>query len=59
MKAMYKGELAAYAGVSTRTLRRWLEPYKGQLSDLGVKAENQLLNPKAVKFICEKFAIDV
>ena len=27
MKAMYKSELAAYAGVSTGTLRRWLIPY--------------------------------
>lgn len=27
MKAMYKSELAAYAGVSTKTLRRWLKPY--------------------------------
>ena len=28
MKAMYKSELAAYAGVSTGTLRRWLITYE-------------------------------
>ena len=34
MKAMYKSELAAYAGVSTGTLRRWLMPYRQQLNEL-------------------------
>ena len=33
MKAMYKSELAAYAGVSTGTLRRWLMPYRQQLNE--------------------------
>ena len=28
MKAMYKYEIADRAGVTTKTLRRWLKPYK-------------------------------
>lgn len=52
MRAMYKSELAAYAGVSTGTLRRWLMPYRQELNEIGVKPKDQLLSPKAVKFIC-------
>lgn len=56
---MYKSELAAYAGVCTKTLRRWLQPYQQQLNELGVKPKDQMLSPKAVKFICDKLSIDV
>ena len=54
MRAMYKSELAAYAGVSTGTLRRWLMPYRQELNEIGVKPKDQLLSPKAVKFICDQ-----
>lgn len=59
MKAMYKSELAAYAGVCSHTLRRWLRPYQQELTELGVKPKDQILNPRAVKFICDKLSIDV
>ena len=59
MKAMYKSELAAYAGVCTKTLRRWMEPYQKELAELGVRHKDQILNPKAIKFLCEKLSIDV
>lgn len=59
MKAMYKSELATYAGVSTGTLRRWLMPYRQQLNEMGVKPKDQLLSPKAVKFICDQLSIDI
>ena len=59
MKAMYKSELATYAGVSTKTLRRWLKPYQQQLTELGMQPKDQLLSPKAVKFICDQLSIDI
>ena len=59
MKAMYKYEIADRAGVTTKTLRRWLKPYQKELEAMGVKPKDQILNPSAVKFICEKFCIDV
>ena len=59
MKAMYKNELAAYAGVSTKTLRRWLEPYQQQLTELGMRPKDQIVNPSALKFICDTLSIDV
>ena len=40
MRAMYKSELAAYAGVSTGTLRRWLMPYRQELNEIGVKRKH-------------------
>ena len=59
MKAMYKSELATYAGVSTRTLKRWLKPYHKELEKLGVTPSAKLLSPTAVKFICKLLAIDL
>ena len=59
MKAMYKSELAAYAGVSTKTLRRWLKPYQQQLTELGMQPKDQLVNPSAVNFICDQLSIDI
>ncbi len=31
MKAMTRQQLAAYAGVDARTLRKWIQPYENQL----------------------------
>lgn len=59
MKAMYKSELAAYAGVSNKTLRRWLKPYQQQLTELGMQPKDQLVNPSALKFICKTLCIDI
>lgn len=58
MQAMYKSDLAARAGVSTRTLQRWLDPLKGELKALGVTEKTRLLNASAVRLICERFAIE-
>ena len=56
---MYKFELAAYAGISTKTLRRWMNSCQSELDDMGVTRESKLLPPGAVKLLCEKFAIDI
>lgn len=59
MKAMYKFELAAYAGITSKTLRRWTTPFDKELAKMGVYPSTRLLSPAAVKFICEKLAIDL
>ncbi len=61
MKAMTKTELARAAGVSMRTLRRWLaDPYiKSQLASLKLKKQQILLPPAAVQIITEHYAIEV
>ena len=58
MKAMYKYELAAAAGVSMNTFRRWLNNKQDHLSRLGVRHRSQMLPPKAVKWVCDEYGID-
>ena len=56
---MYKYELAQMAGVSNDTFRRWLKNDEDVLLSLGCKKNDQLLNPAAVRYICEKYVIEV
>ena len=61
MKRISKSELAKAAGVSERTLRRWLaEPYmRKQLRPFHLKKRQRTLPAKAVQKICEHFVIDL
>jgi len=59
MKSMSKSELAMRAGVSVTTLMRWCEPYREELSRMGMQPRNRVLPPNIVQFIAEKFCIDV
>ena len=56
---MSKSELAMRAGVSVTTLMRWCEPYREELSRMGMQPRNRVLPPNIVQFIAEKFCIDV
>ncbi|MGM9805825.1 MAG: hypothetical protein ACI3Z7_05240 [Candidatus Aphodosoma sp.] len=55
---MYKNELARAAGVSSDTFRRWLSASRNELEALGVSPNAKLLNPAAVRYLCEKFVIE-
>ncbi len=61
MKAMLKSEIADAAGVSLRTLNRWLHhPYMmEQLKAIGESDNRKKLSPKAVKLICDHYAIEI
>ena len=59
MKAMTKQQIAAFAGVSVRTLYNWCKPYKEELERLGMRPHMIVLPPKVVQFICDTFCIDV
>ena len=59
MKAKSKSELAEAAGVSLDTLREWCKPYQKELEAMGLRPNARVLSPKAVKFLAEKFCIDV
>ena len=58
MKSTYKYELAAAAGVSDRTFRRWMNMHQNELKILGVTKHSHLIPPKAVKWICQEYGID-
>lgn len=58
-KSMYKSELADAAGVSMSTFKRWLKTDEQQLKEMGVLPRSKLLNPAAVKYLCEKYVIDL
>lgn len=57
MKAMLKSELAREAGVSVRTLNRWCRPYHQELVKMGWSPNMNLLTPKIVAFLRDKFCI--
>ena len=59
MKAMTRQELADRAGVSARTFSRWCEPYREELLGMGWLPYTVLLPPNIVRWLCEKFCIDV
>ena len=60
-KSRTKAELARAAGVSGRTLRRWLLHPRMQekLAPLQLKRQQQILPPEAVKIICEHYVIEI
>jgi transposase len=59
MKAMSKSELADRAGVSLSTLTRWCKPYKDDLNAMGLQPNAKVLPPNIVKYLIEKFCIDI
>lgn len=59
MRSMLKSELAAAAGVSRATFRRWLRSDAEYLWSLGVKPKAKMLPPKAVKYLIDKYCIDL
>ena len=59
MKARSKYELAQAAGVSTETLRRWLKDDEEFFKENHISPHAKILPPKAVKYLCEKYCIDV
>ena len=60
-KSMYKYELAAAAGVSHRTLARWLKtaPNSLKLKKMGVGPRTKMLPPKAVDYVCHEYGIEL
>lgn len=57
--AMYPYELARAAGVSRRTMIKWIQAHREELVKLGFTHGTRLLPPSAVKFISEFYCIDL
>ncbi len=59
MKAMSKQQLADRAGVSLKTLNRWLQPYRDELAAMGYNPSMRVLPPRIVKFIIDTLCIEL
>ena len=59
MRSMLKSELAAAAGVSRGTFRRWLKTDAEFLREQGVDPKAKMLPPNAVKYLIDKYCIDL
>ena len=58
-KFINKKDLAEYAGVSSRTFSRYLKTRREILAQLGVSPYAQKLSPRAVRYVCEDYCIDL
>ena len=54
-----KKELARLAGVSERTFCRYIASRRHILEAMGIPSNARLLPPKAVKYVCEDYCIDL
>ena len=54
-----KRELARLAGVSYRTFQRYIASRQHVLQEMGISPRTQLLPPRAVRFVCEDYCIDL
>ena len=59
IRTMLKSELAAKAGVSASTFKRWLSQHSDALLRLGVTPKSKLLPPSAVRYVSDWYGIDL
>ena len=56
---MSKAQLADAAGVSVKTLQRWLSRHSDERAMLGVRPRDKVLPPVAVRYVAEQYGIDL
>ena len=59
MRSCTKSELSRAAGVSPETFRRWLKTDRAFLEANGIRSTTKLFPPKVVKYLCEKYCIEI
>lgn len=59
MKSYYKSEIAQLAGVSKRTLQRWMAAHRDELLQRGFNVHGKLVCPQALHYIAQEYGIDV
>ncbi len=59
MNSYSKSQLAAAAGVSLATFRRWLRSDEAYLRAQGISPTTKLFPPHVVRYLCDKYAIDL
>ena len=56
---MTRQQIAHRAGVSVKTLTNWCRPFRKELEALGLRPGMIVLPPVIVKWIADKFCIDL
>lgn len=59
MKSYSKIELARAAGVSGETFRRWLRSDAAYLKANHITPKTKVLPPHVVRYLCEKYCIEI
>ena len=59
MKRYYKSEVAQMAGVSARTLQRWMNAHRDNLLQLGYDPHAKFLHPRALDYVCREYGVDL
>ena len=59
MRSYTKSELSRAAGVSPETFRRWLRSDRAFLEANGIRPTTKLFPPKVVKYLYEKYDIEI
>ena len=58
LRAMTRQELAQLAGVSERTLRRWIQRSHNQLVASGYQPSQRKLSPRVVRLLMDFYGIE-
>lgn len=58
-KAITKKQFAKAAEISMRTLLSWLNQFDKELQQVHQKKRDKILNPAAVKILCEHFCVEL
>ena len=56
-RCITKKEFAARAGISTRTLRKWLRQHEQTLTGFGQKKFDNYLLPQTVRFLTDFYVV--
>ena len=59
MKCYYKSEIAQMAGVSIRTLQRWMAAHRDELLKRGFSVRGKFVTPLAMQYIAQQYCIDI
>ncbi len=59
LRAMTRQELAQLAGVSERTLRRWIQRSHNQLIAAGYQPSQRKLSPRVVRLLMDFYGIEM
>jgi hypothetical protein len=59
MKSMTRQQIAECAGVTPKTLKKWMQPYMAELTAMGMPTGKGLLPPNVIRWLADKYCIDV